>query len=256
MVEYCTNISECKRNLIADHFNDTKWRHIGKCNQMCDFCKYFNKNSMVQKVNCIKEAQLVLEVLEKHSSKSKEKRLTANKLGELCYAEISKSNLIRLNQFEVENLILKMIMNEYLKEDFHFTPYNTICYLVIGPKFQNLKRMNIFEVNLLKNSNSKFPNQLNSRDSLEKVDLGKGKKEKPKTKDFKEPKVDVNMICLDELDNDSEDIMCLEFGDDFVNASNNSNKTNKNKSNRESSINHIDQDEDEQNTKAKKSRKN
>ena len=160
IIQYCIDYSTCRRALIAKHFDDELWRNSGECNQMCDVCSNKNKNN-VESVNCLKEANLVIDILEKNNSKEKEKRLTANKLAELVHSEVNskskKSNYPNsLSQTEVEQLILLMLMRQFLKEDFHFTPYNTICYLVIGELGHLVRSQTRFEINLLKGTKRKL----------------------------------------------------------------------------------------------------
>lgn len=155
-MNYCIDLKNCKRTLIARHFNDDVWHDTGKCNEMCDYCKQTAKNE-IEKIDCIKEAQLVINILDKNSNKSNEKRLTANKLAELVYSDLNSKHKKaeypnKLNQNEIENLVLVMLMNSYLKEDFHFTPYNTICYIVKGPLAPHLEYDANFYMDLLKGS--------------------------------------------------------------------------------------------------------
>ena len=173
MVNYCTDIISCKRSLIADHFQEIKWHTNGSCNKMCDICKD-EKN--IIKINCIREANFIISVLDKHTAKSKDNRITANKLAELAVNEINKSkDLINLNQFEIERLTLKLLTEQYLREDFHFTPYNTICYLV---KANSLTHRNSFELDIIKrninnvnNSNNKDSNKLTAKNNKKQKEI-------------------------------------------------------------------------------------
>ena len=106
IIEYCINFTTCKRNMIAKHFDDEFWSNTGDCKKMCDICSNADRDTY-SKTNCIDEARLVIEVLEKSVQKDKEKRLTANKLVELVYADLnSKSNKNKyrnsLTQLETE----------------------------------------------------------------------------------------------------------------------------------------------------------
>ena len=105
IIDYCINFTKCKRDLIAKHFDDELWSSMGDCNQMCDFCRNL-RTKTYEKVNCIGEAKLVIEILEKSVLKDKDKRLTANKLAEMVYSELnSKSNkgkYEKLSQLESE----------------------------------------------------------------------------------------------------------------------------------------------------------
>jgi len=119
MISYCLNESACRRKLIAKHFDEV-WQ-TNDCNQMCDICT--RPSTLVTKRNCQREAAEIIEFLQTH----KKQRFTALKLIE----QLTIKTMIKI---DLQRLILLMIMEKYLKEDFHFTPYNTICYIVTGPR--------------------------------------------------------------------------------------------------------------------------
>jgi ATP-dependent DNA helicase Q1 len=148
MVNYCIDNNICKRRLIADHFNDTFWDKNAKCLGMCCVCSKTESNGQKEEEekeeerNWIVEVNFIIETLDKHSDKSKEKRITANKLAEIVYTDWTRihkqnekkgtKNNHKLTCQQIERLILVMLFRKYLKEDFHFTPYNTICYIIKG----------------------------------------------------------------------------------------------------------------------------
>ena len=41
----------------------------------------------------------------------------------------------RLSAGQAEGLLAHMLVQDYLQEDFHFTAYSTICYIVPGTTF-------------------------------------------------------------------------------------------------------------------------
>jgi ATP-dependent DNA helicase Q1 len=128
MVNYCVDETSCKRALIARHFDqDSKSAcHSIDCPRMCDSCRSGAQANNER--DCLNECNLVLEVVRRQ-----EKNVTANKLSELTQSEIRKK--LKGSDFTLahtERLILHMLMRELLREDFHFTPYSTICYLVAG----------------------------------------------------------------------------------------------------------------------------
>ena len=163
MVTYCIDKAACKRSLIAQHFGE-HWTDA--CHAMCDVCKSRDARLFVaEAVDCIDEARQVIDLLEKRassaSSSDKDKtRLTANKLAELAYAEFGKSKGASkekhtLSQSEVEHLLLSMLMQKYLREDFHFTPYNTICYLIAGPRASLLRASSArFNISLIRSAST------------------------------------------------------------------------------------------------------
>jgi ATP-dependent DNA helicase Q1 len=121
MISYCLNESSCRRKLIAKYFDEV-WQS-NDCNQMCDICT--RPLTYITKRNCREEASIIIDYLEKH----KKQRLTPLKLIE----QLTIKTMIKI---DLQRLILQLIIDQYLKEDFHFTPYNTVCYVIPGPKAQ------------------------------------------------------------------------------------------------------------------------
>lgn len=80
----------------------------------------------------------IIRILEHASSLSE--RVTANKLVD-AWCGKGQSNLrVRdvkapdLSREDCERVIVDMLLEGVLREDFHFTPYSTISYLLPGPK--------------------------------------------------------------------------------------------------------------------------
>ena len=50
----------------------------------------------------------------------------------MAYADIAKSKELanKLDREHLEQLIVELLLKQYLREEFSYTPYNTICYLV------------------------------------------------------------------------------------------------------------------------------
>ena len=119
MISYCLNESSCRRKLIAKYFDEV-WQS-NDCNRMCDICT--RPSTYISQRNCREEASLIINYLEEH----KKQRLTPLKLVE----QLTIKTMIKI---DIQRLILQLIIDQYLKEDFHFTPYNTVCYVLPGPK--------------------------------------------------------------------------------------------------------------------------
>jgi ATP-dependent DNA helicase Q1 len=155
IVNYSIDLKECKRVLIGEHFNDQSMLDHKSCMKMCDMC--CDKAKEPLKVNVLNECRVVLAMLDRQ-----EKNQTANKICELALNELKKSDdstSTKINKIQdVERLLLYMLLRDYLKEEFHFTPYNTICYLVCGKRANDLftdNRINKFEIELLGSDTSK-----------------------------------------------------------------------------------------------------
>jgi hypothetical protein len=124
MISYCLNESECRRKLIAKHFDEV-WQS-SDCHRMCDVCT--RPPTYIAKRDCREEASMIIDYLHKHPKP----RLTPLKLLE----QLTITTMIRI---DLQRLILQLLMDEYLKEDFSFTSYNTICYVIPGPKAKYIR---------------------------------------------------------------------------------------------------------------------
>jgi ATP-dependent DNA helicase Q1 len=127
MISYCLNESQCRRNLIAKHFDEV-WQS-NDCNQMCDICT--RPSTYITKRNCREESLMIIDYLEANSKQ----RLTALKLIE----QVAIKTMIKI---DLQRLILQLIIDQYLKEDFHFTSYTTVCYIKPGRRAEYLKNEN------------------------------------------------------------------------------------------------------------------
>lgn len=125
MISYCLNESSCRRKLIAKYFDEVWQSH--DCNRMCDICT--RPATYISKRNCREEAAMILRYLEENNKQ----RITPLKLTE----QLTLKTMIKI---DFQRLILQLIIDQYLKEDFHFTPYTTVCYVVPGPR-----RKHVFE---------------------------------------------------------------------------------------------------------------
>lgn len=135
MVAYCINTSSvCRRTLLASHFSEV-WND-SSCNEMCDRCSddSAGRPEKSQDFSDGSEVQLVYEILDKAASK--DVRLTSQKVLEALTGKGAVQNRgegsSKLSRSECELLIASLLLEGAIREDFHFTPYSTISYLVIG----------------------------------------------------------------------------------------------------------------------------
>ncbi|VIO89491.1 ATP-dependent DNA helicase, RecQ family protein [Brugia malayi] len=119
VLSYCIEASECRRSVIAEHFN-VEW-NSSLCSKMCDICAQTNA------VECIDVTNYWRQMLE--AQKTDNNRITGMKLVELTWKKVSS-----VSRELIELLVAKLILDGYLKEDFHFTPYSIISYVVPDEK--------------------------------------------------------------------------------------------------------------------------
>ncbi|CAD5229303.1 unnamed protein product [Bursaphelenchus okinawaensis] len=122
MMKYCIQTYECRRMAMSEYFGETydkSW-----CDRKCDFCCRSSTN--VSEVDITEQTRLVMEILQdKQVGKD---RITGNKLLELLYKKLDDS------REGLEKVVGTLLLEGYLKEEFHFTPYSVISYIVRGSR--------------------------------------------------------------------------------------------------------------------------
>lgn len=138
MVDYCTNVSSCRRSLIASHFSEV-W-DTSECKGMCDHCK-----SPYQVTSCdITEHCKSLYCIIDHAAE-KDTKLTSQKLQEAWFHKGASTLRVpgtkppALSVSRAEAVIAFLLVNSYLREDFHYTLYSTISYIKKGPRSSEVK---------------------------------------------------------------------------------------------------------------------
>jgi len=134
MASYAFDLTHCRRQLIAQHFSE-QWTLV-ECNQMCDHCQESDKTSLV-KTDVSTYVHQLLAILS--NAKSCNQRLTPLKLLEAWSGRGSTALRVdgadaatKMEKTEAERIIVQLLIRQYLREDFHFTPYSTICYITAG----------------------------------------------------------------------------------------------------------------------------
>ncbi|KAG0726154.1 ATP-dependent DNA helicase Q1 [Chionoecetes opilio] len=131
LIAYCLDGVRCRRNIIAEHF-DEAWES-SDCAGMCDHCKAPQE---AKTLNLNDYGQKLLMILEKSSNIKQ--RLTGQKLVDLLLGKgatnlrVKEAIVTGLGREHAENVVAFLLMDGFLKEDFHFTPYSTLSYIVPG----------------------------------------------------------------------------------------------------------------------------
>ncbi|XP_038123732.1 ATP-dependent DNA helicase Q1 isoform X2 [Cyprinodon tularosa] len=170
MVAYCQNVDRCRRSLMAVHFDEV-WDDEG-CNQMCDTCRS-SKGYASMDITC--HAKQVVQIIEQAGSM--DEKVTPLKLVETWMGRgpaklrkmIQTTNLPRL---QAEAVIVSLLLQEYLREDYSFTPYTTYFYVKLGRKAPLLKKET--------HSVSMNMKTAGDRPSVVKAETGKGKSKEGK----------------------------------------------------------------------------
>ncbi|XP_068210020.1 ATP-dependent DNA helicase Q1-like [Palaemon carinicauda] len=133
LISYCLDGIRCRRNVIAEHF-DERW-DASDCNGMCDHCRTPRETKNLDLKGYSEQLLMILT-----KALSKDQRLTGQKLVDAWLGKGAKDARVQeaitkdLSRDRAENIVAFLILDGFLKEDFHFTPYSTISYIVAGPK--------------------------------------------------------------------------------------------------------------------------
>lgn len=138
MLAFCLNRGECRKQLLADYFEDSIAKDINDT-QCCDNC---SDNLPISKLDVRECLEDLLKIL-KHASRQKEK-MTANKLLD-SWTQSKGPKQLRvdglrkpmLSRSECESVLGFLIVDGYLREDFHMTAYATISYILPGPRAES-----------------------------------------------------------------------------------------------------------------------
>ncbi|CCD61879.1 Putative ATP-dependent DNA helicase Q1 [Caenorhabditis elegans] len=135
MVRYAADSSTCRRVKLAEHFEEA-WEPSW-CQKQCDTCENGNGfvgTSSKESTDVSEAAKTTVRIIEEHlnSAKDGSGRITGNKLVELLTKKLKGSR----NREFCEKLIVNLLLEGYLQEDFHYTVYSVISYVVIGSKWR------------------------------------------------------------------------------------------------------------------------
>ncbi|XP_052797318.1 ATP-dependent DNA helicase Q1-like [Mya arenaria] len=132
IVAYCVDAKKCRRSVIARYFGEV-W-DSSQCNRMCDHC---DNQCEVEKKDVTKLCSSVLQILDKASAA--DSKLTASKVLDAWQGKGPPINRVKETETgedrsRLEVILTHMLLKQYLREDFHFTPYSTISYIIPGRK--------------------------------------------------------------------------------------------------------------------------
>ncbi|KAJ0233120.1 ATP-dependent DNA helicase Q-like 2 [Hirschfeldia incana] len=123
IVRYCQSKTKCRRSAFFRHFGELSQ----DCNGMCDNCAL---SSEVKEVDVSDLAKLVVSMVQE--MQAKEQRVTMLQLGDKLRTK-HKDLSAELKREEIEYLVIKLIVDSVLKEEFQHTPYSTNAYVTMGP---------------------------------------------------------------------------------------------------------------------------
>ncbi|KAH7847815.1 hypothetical protein Vadar_030534 [Vaccinium darrowii] len=174
IVRYCQSKRECRRSAFFRHFAEP----LQDCNGMCDNCSF---SAEVKEMDVSGHAKSLISVV--HDMQEKDQRITMLQLVDKMKVK-NKDVGSEMKKDELEQLVIQLILDRVLKEEFQHTPYSTNAYVTIGPLAKQVlqgKKMVMLEVSSKRKGGvmkaSKRTERPKSMEQLEKI-IGKLKAEK------------------------------------------------------------------------------
>ncbi|KAK5808619.1 P-loop containing nucleoside triphosphate hydrolase protein [Linnemannia elongata] len=143
MIRYAQDVRSCRHQLFDVHFSKHLSTRLPPCG-FCDNCVLAGQDIETDDVRTdVRALCLLLDRL-----KDAKDRVTLNKLVEAWRGIGASRSIARLvrdeyhtevaskraNKDDYERIINHLIVGGYLREDFHFTAYSTLAYIVNGPR--------------------------------------------------------------------------------------------------------------------------
>ncbi|XP_073112990.1 ATP-dependent DNA helicase Q-like 2 isoform X3 [Elaeis guineensis] len=129
IVRYCQSKRNCHRGAFFQHFGEP----LQDCNGMCDNCAYGHE---IKEVDATYHAKVVVSLL--RDMQDNEQRATMLQLVDRLKVKMkevggSNNSVSDLKKDELEQLIIQLILDRVLKEEFQHTAYATNAYVALGP---------------------------------------------------------------------------------------------------------------------------
>ncbi|XP_068448778.1 ATP-dependent DNA helicase Q1-like [Clinocottus analis] len=137
IVDYCQNVDRCRRSLMAVHFDEV-WDDEG-CNKMCDVCRHAKDYITVDITQHAKQVVQILELAASADEKLTPLKLVEAWMGKGPAKHRKTTQTTTLCRLQAEAVLVMLLLQGYLREDFSFTPYTTYFYMKLGRKAPLLK---------------------------------------------------------------------------------------------------------------------
>ncbi|KAL4302340.1 hypothetical protein GQ457_10G015510 [Hibiscus cannabinus] len=122
IVRYCQSKRQCRRSAFFRHFAEP----LQECNGMCDNCAF---SSEIKEVDASGHAKLVITLLQ--AMQDVDQRMTMLQLVDRLKNK-QKQLDFELKREEMEQLIVQLVIDRVLKEEFQHTAYSTNAYVKVG----------------------------------------------------------------------------------------------------------------------------
>ncbi|XP_042469188.1 ATP-dependent DNA helicase Q-like 2 isoform X1 [Zingiber officinale] len=175
IVRYCQSKKNCRRGAFFRHFAEPP----KDCNGMCDNCAH---ETEVKELDASNHAKLIVSLL--HELQENDQRATMLQLVERFKVKIrelgTSSPAPDLKKEEIEQMIVQLLLDHVLKEEFQHTAYATNSYLALGSLWKLVsqgKKQVILEISTRQHANGMPKNAKRTRMSQLELKLDELRKE-------------------------------------------------------------------------------
>uniref|UniRef100_A0A5B6YTR0 ATP-dependent DNA helicase n=2 Tax=Davidia involucrata TaxID=16924 RepID=A0A5B6YTR0_DAVIN len=123
IVQYCQSRRECRHSAFFRHFAEP----LQDCNGMCDNCAFSSEVKDMDVSGCAKFMVSLLQDMQENDQRATMLQLV-DKM-KIKHKDVGPE----LKRDELEQLVIQLIINRVLKEEFMHTAYATNAYVTIGP---------------------------------------------------------------------------------------------------------------------------
>ncbi|KAK9276040.1 hypothetical protein L1049_005571 [Liquidambar formosana] len=157
IVRYCQSKRQCRRSAFFRHFAEP----LQDCNGMCDNCAFLSE---VKEVDVSCHAKVMVSLLQ--DMQENDQRLTILQLVDKMKVK-HKELGSNLKKEEMEQLVIQLILDRVLKEEFQHTAYATNAYITLGPlATQVLQGKKIVNLEVSRGQNNKAGNIKSTKHNL------------------------------------------------------------------------------------------
>ncbi|KAG3118269.1 hypothetical protein PI124_g3481 [Phytophthora idaei] len=142
MIKYCEELSQCRQSSMAAYFGKA-FESTTICGGACDNCK--RDINTEDTIDLSEHSKALISITE--DAKKLERRLTLKQLiDEFKSRKFAQEwtdlnpTIASISRSVCDTLVINLLLSNVLQPEISYTAYNTICYLVPGPRAQHLKR--------------------------------------------------------------------------------------------------------------------
>ncbi|KAI0488427.1 hypothetical protein KFK09_028258 [Dendrobium nobile] len=162
IIRYCQSRRSCRRSAIFRHFGEP----LQDCNGMCDNCAYGTELTEIDVTGHAKALVHLLRDMHEHEQRATMLQLVDKLKVKMKELGASSKPTPDLKKEQLEQLVIQLLLDRVLKEEFQHTAYATNAYVTIGPLWKQAflgKRIVKLEICMAQKQNHNRNNRVSKR---------------------------------------------------------------------------------------------